>query len=687
MRVERISLKKIFQSSAFLALIPALLIVFFILPAARYSISIDGMIKFKDQHLCSDLNSDSITELIYTGRGAPYYYIAVKDLNNHLYDQWNLPDSLSNGISETFTGNYDNDNYGEIYIFTNNYDSLFLNINEMLEPDGVKRTHLFITRIGYLNGEVLSELYPAGFYDEDGDGYKELYFSISSAFRTGPRSVYRLNINNMELDSGKMTRSVPLYAEMYDTDKDNKPEIFGLMSASGNYRANEPWSDSSTWFMVYNDDLDFEFDPVEFPGFANGLQIRYYNDCYALLHWTGGTDTSFIRSGIMLFDINGRKVKSKSFEDIGLCASVQPFLLTDTSMDNIIIAGNKLLVLDRNLSIKRTVDSPFISEYQVYKTDINNDYLPEVILYSPSEEKIAVYNKKLKLEGVKTVGFSVAKMSFSYYNSKDVKHRLSVKAGDRVFFLSKLDNRYFWFDYLTYAGIYIFFLGFIFFVRKINTLQIVHRENLKQRLVTLQLQGIKSQLDPHFTFNTLNSVASLIYLEDREAAYDYLNKFTILLRSMLNDAERIYRRLNEELEFVQTYLELEKLRFGDKFDYRINIGEGITLREEVPKLVIQTFAENAVKHGILPSEAGGLLRVSVNKSDDYLKISIEDNGIGRERSAGQSTSTGKGLKLTFEFYEILNQINNKQIRYTITDLHNNSGEPSGTRVDVFVPVI
>jgi two-component sensor histidine kinase len=343
-------------------------------------------------------------------------------------------------------------------------------------------------------------------------------------------------------------------------------------------------------------------------------------------------------------------------------------------------------VLDRDLSIKKTVDSPFMSDYQAYKADVNNDYIPEVILFSPSEEKIAVYNKKLKLKGIETVGFSANKLSFSYYNSKDVRHRLSVKAGDRLFFLSTLDNRYFWFDYLTYVGIYIFFLGFIFFVRKMNTLQIVHRENLKQRLVTLQLQGIKSQLDPHFTFNTLNSVASLIYLEDRETAYDYLNKFTILLRSMLNDAERIYRRLNEELEFVQTYLDLEKLRFGDKFDYRIDIGKGITLKEEVPKLVIQTFAENAVKHGILPSKDGGLVIISVSKSGDYLNISIEDNGIGRERSAGQSTSTGRGLKLTFEFYEILNQINKKQIRYTITDLHNNSGEPSGTRVDVLVPV-
>ena len=205
-------------------------------------------------------------------------------------------------------------------------------------------------------------------------------------------------------------------------------------------------------------------------------------------------------------------------------------------------------------------------------------------------------------------------------------------------------------------------------------------------MVTLQLQGIKSQLDPHFTFNTLNSIASLIYIEDRQTAYDYMIKFTELLRGTINDAERVYRSLGEELEFVTTYLDLEKLRFGEKFNYEIIVGEGVSKREQVPKLVLQTFAENATKHGIMSNAQGGLLKILVHKEKDYLKLIIEDNGIGREAATGHSTSTGKGLKLTREFYDILNQINKKPIKHFIFDLHNEAGDPSGTRVEVWVPV-
>jgi sensor histidine kinase YesM len=205
-------------------------------------------------------------------------------------------------------------------------------------------------------------------------------------------------------------------------------------------------------------------------------------------------------------------------------------------------------------------------------------------------------------------------------------------------------------------------------------------------LVTLQLQGIKSQLDPHFTFNTLNSIASLIYLEDRHLAYDYMNKFTQLLRSLINDAERIYRSLGEELEFVTTYLELEKLRFGEKFNYEIIIREGVSQREQVPKLVLHTFAENAIKHGIMSRTEGGILKIIAEKQKDYLLLSIEDNGIGRANAEGHSTSTGKGLKLTREFYDILNQIKKQPIKYNIIDLYNDTGDPTGTRVEVWVPV-
>jgi sensor histidine kinase YesM len=101
---------------------------------------------------------------------------------------------------------------------------------------------------------------------------------------------------------------------------------------------------------------------------------------------------------------------------------------------------------------------------------------------------------------------------------------------------------------------------------------------------------------------------------------------------------------------------------------------------------MHTFAENAIKHGIIPSMDGGKLKITVDKESDYLRIIIEDNGIGRVKAAGQSLSTGKGLKLTGEFYDILNQLNKKPITHSITDLYDDSGAPCGTRVEVYVPV-
>jgi sensor histidine kinase YesM len=275
---------------------------------------------------------------------------------------------------------------------------------------------------------------------------------------------------------------------------------------------------------------------------------------------------------------------------------------------------------------------------------------------------------------------------FSDFWSKDHEHKLFLTSGKNSYFLKLKWNNYYYIGFLAYPAIYLLSLLFIILIKRINTLQVVQKESLNRRLVTLQLQGIKSQLDPHFTFNTLNSISSMIYQEDRKLAYDYMSKFTTLLRSLINDAERIYRSLGEELEFVTTYLDLEKLRFGDKFNYEISIGENVSRQEQVPKLVLQTFAENAINHGIMSSKYGGILKISAEKNLDYLILSIEDNGIGRAKSKGLSHSTGKGLKLTGEFYEILNQINKKPIKHTIIDLHNENGVSVGTRVEVWVPL-
>jgi two-component sensor histidine kinase len=391
----------------------------------------------------------------------------------------------------------------------------------------------------------------------------------------------------------------------------------------------------------------------------------------------------------MLYSLDGKKIRERLFSDLGLNGFTYTTVIKKRNTDRIYLLGTELLELNDQLSVVNKVKSPFNSLYSYYNVDIDFDGEDELLLYSATEEKLAIYNTALqKIAETKLKGNEQI-FRFSHYSSKEHENKIFVNAGGGYGYFLKLNkNSYYYLGFLVYPAIYCLILLFIILIKRINTLQVVQKETLNQRLVTLQLQGIKSQLDPHFTFNTLNSIASLIYLEDRHLAYDYMNKFTQLLRGLINDAERIYRSLGEELIFVTTYLDLEKLRYGERFNYEIKIGENVSQKEQVPKLVLHTFAENAIKHGIMSRAEGGILKIRVEKSTDmdYLILFIEDNGVGRVKAEGLSESTGKGLKLTGEFYDILNQINKKPIKHTILDLYNEKGDSVGTRVEVWVPL-
>jgi two-component sensor histidine kinase len=364
----------------------------------------------------------------------------------------------------------------------------------------------------------------------------------------------------------------------------------------------------------------------------------------------------------------------------------QLVILKSRKIDRIYLMGTDLIEINDKLEVLKRIKSSFNSYYSNYQVDINFDGEDELVLYSMDEEKLIVYNSSLQKLADANLKSTKYQLRFSVYSSKNHEKRIFMNAQTYGYFLKFEANKFYYAGYLAYPGIYLLCFLFILLIKRINTLQVVQKESLNRRLVTLQLQGIKSQLDPHFTFNTLNSIASLVYLEDRELAYDYMNKFTQLLRGLINDAERIYRSLAEELEFVITYLDLEKLRFGDRFNYEISIDGNVNQREQVPKLVLHTFAENAIKHGIMSRPEGGFLMIKAVRDNNYLILSVEDNGIGRAKAEGQSTSTGRGLRLTGEFYDILNQINKKPIKHFIIDLHNDTGESVGTRVEVWVPV-
>jgi hypothetical protein len=686
------TLSRLALSSWFLALVPSL-ITFFFLPelGKEYLLLSENTGHHPFPIIYGDLNGDGITERLMAGTSSHPYMnmVAIQDNDGHWHDQWNLPGNYAGSMSPMFVGNYDSDRFGEVYIFTMRADSVFLNVNEFFEREGTILQHVFITRIKLFRSEVTSTLSYCGFFDQNGDGKQELYFSIGTGYALEPRKLYFFDLVSKQLNSSPYTAIDINYPFLQDLDSDGRPEIAGQVNASGNHHFTTPFSDYSAWVMVYDDQLRFKFKPIEFPGFGNSIAILPFNkgtrDGYVAVVSNGSAAASTDASKLMVCSPDGQILREKMMRDLGTTKPAAAAILRHPTRNRIVLLTNPIRVLNEDLDVITTLDVPFDSDSYPYQADVNGDGENELFVYSVTEHRVAIYNSSLTaMFGVLAVDDPVWR--FSTYVGESGERKLFLSTNGSSYFIQAVENPYYILGYLVYPAVYFVFLSFILIIRKITTYQIARKEDLKKRLLAMQLQSVKAQLDPHFTFNTLNSVASLLYLEDRDTAYDALNNFTRLLRQMLNDADRIYRTLQEELEFVTGYLDLEKVRFGNKFSYEIGLGEGVTGKEQVPKMVLQTFAENAVKHGIMPMKDGGLVRINVAKEKALLKLSIEDNGIGREKASANNGSPGKGLKMTREFYEILNQLHAHAIDHRIIDLYDDGGTSSGTRVEITVPV-
>ena len=209
-------------------------------------------------------------------------------------------------------------------------------------------------------------------------------------------------------------------------------------------------------------------------------------------------------------------------------------------------------------------------------------------------------------------------------------------------------------------------------------------QRLKSELAHLQMNSILRQFDPHFTFNVISSVGSLIMKEKRDSAYEYITRLSGLLRSVLNDRSIIVKPLSDELEFVKSYCELQKLRFKERLNYTINVSRDVDMTRTIPKMTIQTFVENSIKHGIEHRREGGRVDIEVFKNNSGLEIIISDDGIGRESALQHQTSgMGQGLRTIADIFELINKVNKVQAEVIITDLRDEGH--SGTRVRILIP--
>ncbi|MCD4675502.1 MAG: histidine kinase, partial [Desulfobacula sp.] len=185
----------------------------------------------------------------------------------------------------------------------------------------------------------------------------------------------------------------------------------------------------------------------------------------------------------------------------------------------------------------------------------------------------------------------------------------------------------------------------------------------------------------------INTLSSVIFEQDKKTAHKFLVELSAIIRSTLKNSKDISVSLKEEIDFVKNYLQIQQFRHDNIFDYKINIGTAIDDNTPIPKMIIQTFAENSVKHGLVQKDGKGNLLIEIIRHKDNLSIIVEDDGIGREKAAQVSLgSTGKGHGIINQIIDMYNKLKNTSVTYKIIDKYDDEGNTSGTKVEVVVPL-
>jgi ligand-binding sensor domain-containing protein/anti-sigma regulatory factor (Ser/Thr protein kinase) len=237
------------------------------------------------------------------------------------------------------------------------------------------------------------------------------------------------------------------------------------------------------------------------------------------------------------------------------------------------------------------------------------------------------------------------------------------------------------FALLTVAGL-IYFL----FRRRIRDIR--SKAAIKQQMAELEGKAIRAQMNPHFIFNSLNAIQESIVTEKIDAAYDYLSRFSKLLRLVLDNSDKNLIPLSSELETIRLYLSLEALRFSQSFSYTIENKDKLDKEDiYIPSLLLQPFVENAIWHGLINKEGDKQLQIRFSEKEGKLQCVIEDNGVGRAKAAqikeqklGAGRFESKGTKLAMQRIEILNREKPGAATIETIDLFDAAGNAAGTKV-------
>ncbi len=248
-----------------------------------------------------------------------------------------------------------------------------------------------------------------------------------------------------------------------------------------------------------------------------------------------------------------------------------------------------------------------------------------------------------------------------------------------------------WFIFTLFGGITAIFFGLYRLRIKHIHRQLAQKNEFNRQVAELELKALRAQMNPHFLFNSLNSIKNYILQANPILAADYLSNFAHLIRLILQYSGEKTITLEEELDALKLYIQLEQLRFDHGFDFDYQVADGIALNSiKIPPLLLQPYVENAIWHGLKHKDGQGHLKIEIYEIQENIICKIEDDGIGREESLKKRIQASKyrsfGLGINQDRIDIINKIGAAGISVSISDKYNEEGKPSGTIVLVALPI-
>jgi uncharacterized membrane protein YciS (DUF1049 family) len=386
-----------------------------------------------------------------------------------------------------------------------------------------------------------------------------------------------------------------------------------------------------------------------------------------------------------------------------------------------VFVRNKVVYTATNEGIYVIKDIPTNFNHDIEKTHIwrllvgNKEIIPKdnyVFPYSVNQITLffsrlcfdcvdeAVYEYRLLPEQTHWTTINEQNVSFNYLSNGT--YQFEVRLRDKptsVSIFSFMIETPFWKRKIAIFLYILFLLGLVYGILSFYLNSKIQKEreekNIKHKISELEMKAIKSQMNPHFIFNCIQSIQYYYSVGDSLNANNYISKFAQLIRSTLEISEKPFIPIGEESAYLDTYLMLEEMRFKNLFSYSIDISEEIDKNKQMfPALLLQPYVENAIKHGIRnnPKKKGEII-IRFYVKENRLLCEVEDNGVGRQRALEIKSRSflpkhdSKGMKLSHNRILLLNEIgDNINIKLDIIDKFNAEKEAAGTLIRISIPL-